>query len=130
MKRCTYCKQTEPAIPKGLTGHEACIEAYGLDHDPKSDNDAREFLDRRRVGFGQVPRWTKLYAFTPVVHSGGHAVGLVKQDSAGYWPWESEGVFKTRGEARERCDVLNAEMGISRAEELEIVASSMNARDV
>lgn len=40
-KACIFCET-------GNENHEACVRAYGLDYDPTSEQDAKDFLERRR----------------------------------------------------------------------------------
>jgi len=46
---CVFCNQTLSAesVSNGEKSHRACVTAYGLDYDPKSEADAQAFLDRR-----------------------------------------------------------------------------------
>jgi hypothetical protein len=55
--KCSFCEETSPPTPKHGS-HRACAEAWGLDFNPRSDAEARVWLDRRRCQFGQRRRWT------------------------------------------------------------------------
>lgn len=55
---CAFCRRKTPKVRPPGTAHRACAEAYGLDYNPQSDANARDWLDRRRESLGSPKRWT------------------------------------------------------------------------
>ncbi len=46
VKKCIYCEKSTPPVPLGYTAHSTCAQAFGLDYDPISEEDAARFLRR------------------------------------------------------------------------------------
>lgn len=130
---CTYCKK--PA-PRGASMHQACLEAYSLDHEPEGEEDARTWLDDRRLEMGQPPRWTERCHAPfqlvdedprPGVDPPSWVLTLVQLDTPGHRPQPHHGRFGSQALAVEVAGRLNQKLGVSLVDAARIVASSMEA---
>jgi hypothetical protein len=69
----------------------------------------------------------KAYAFVPVVAKGGWELGVAVRDERGYSPLRGKS-FADQDEARQWADSLNAHIGLTDEQAIEIVCSSMRGR--